>query len=160
MTDRIANGADTRVRPTRAPRHVLIFGAFLKLLLRAGIPLGYNRLVTIPGRTTGLPRVTALAVLEIEGRRWVWAPWGEVNWVRNLRASGRATIKTHGRMEDVRATELDAEQRLAFFRDVLRPFARSLPFGVAFIRLVDGVDLNRPVEAASGRRVFELQATS
>jgi len=36
------------------------------------------------------------------------------------------------------------------------PVARGIPFGVRFIRLFDGVDLNHPVEAAEGRPVFEL----
>ena len=31
-------------------------------------------------------------------------------------------------------------------------------FGVGFVRIVDGVDLNDPIEAAEGRRVFELHA--
>src|SRR5829696_2029223 len=60
------------------------------------------------------------------------------------------------RKEDVRATELDPTQRVEFFRDILGPLARGIPFGVWFIRTVDGVDLDRPLEAAEGRRVFEL----
>jgi deazaflavin-dependent oxidoreductase (nitroreductase family) len=140
----------------RAPWHVRFFGRFLQFLLAAGIPLGYNRLVTIRGRKSGIPRITPIAVLEVSGRRWVWAPWGEVNWVRNLRAAGRATIRGRGATDEVRATELDPGERVAFFRDVLGPFARSIPFGYWFIRLVDGVDLKDPIEAAEGRRVFEL----
>jgi hypothetical protein len=97
-----------------------------------------------------------LAVIRVGGRRWVWAPWGEVQWVRNLRAVGRATIAEHGRNEDVRAIELDPAGRIGFFRDVLGPLARSIPFGAWFIRTVDGVDLADPVRAAEGRRVFEL----
>jgi len=54
------------------------------------------------------------------------------------------------------ATELEPTERIAFFRDVLGPLARSIPFAVTFIRLADGVDLNDPVSAAEGRRVFEL----
>lgn len=142
--------------PARVPRSVAIFGPILKFLLAHGIPLGFNRLVTIRGRTTGRPRTAAIAVIEVGGRRWVWAPWGEVHWVRNLRAAGRATIAVRGREEEVTATELDATQRVDFFRDVLGPLARSFPFGVTFIRLVDGVDVRRPTEAAEGRRVFEL----
>ena len=142
--------------PARVPLSVSIFSPILKFLLALGVPLGYNRLVTIRGRKTGLPRTTPIAVLERSGRRWIWAPWGEVHWVRNLRAAGRATIDVRGRQEEVRATELDASERVAFFRDVLGPFARSIPFGVTFIRIVDGVDVNDPVRAAEGRRVFEL----
>ena len=143
-------------KAARVPRSVSIFSPILKFLLAAGVPLGYNRLVTIRGRKSGLPRTTPIAVIEASGRRWVWAPWGDVHWVRNLRAAGRATVKVRGQNEEVTATELDESQRVGFFRDVLRPFARGIPFGVGFVRIVDGVDLNDPIEAAEGRRVFEL----
>jgi deazaflavin-dependent oxidoreductase (nitroreductase family) len=157
--DRTAQEPTSSVsRPVaRVPLQVRVFSPILKALLAARVPLGYNRLVTIRGRKTGLPRTTAIAVLEVSGRRWVWAPWGEVNWVRNLREAGRATIKQRsGQTEEVRATELDADERVEYFRDVLAPFARSLPFGVTFIKLVDGVDVTDPGRAAEGRRVFEV----
>jgi hypothetical protein len=59
-------------------------------------------------------------------------------------------------MWNVVLTELDAQARADFFRDVYRPLGRSLPGGVTFVRLVDGVELNDPVEIAKPRRVFEL----
>lgn len=141
----------------RAPRWVTMFTPIAKPLLARGVPLGPNGLVTIRGRKSGLPRTTPVAVIQVGGRRWIWAPWGEVHWVRNLRAAGRATLTVRGQEEEVRATELDHAERVAFFRDVLAPHARSIPFGVTFIRVVDGVDLSDPVAAAAGRRVFELQ---
>ena len=143
----------------RPPRWVTIFTPIAKRLLSAGVPLGFNGLITTRGRTSGLPRRTPVAIIDVSGRRWIWAPWGEVNWVRNLRAAGRGTIEMRGRLEEVRATELDREERVGFFRDVLDPLARSIPLGVWFIRTVDGVDLADPVEAANGRPVFELHAT-
>jgi deazaflavin-dependent oxidoreductase (nitroreductase family) len=142
----------------RVPRRVLFFGAILKFLMEAGVPLGPNRLVTIRGRKSGLPRTTPLAVIAVNGRRWVWSPWGESQWVRNLRAVGRATISVRGRTEEVTATELDPAERVEYFRNTLGAFARSIPFGVQFIRIVDGVDVNDPVAAAEGRRVFELHS--
>lgn len=149
MTGLVGNAA-------RAPRYVTFFGPIAKALLRAGVPLGFNGLITIRGRTSGLPRTTPVAIIDVSGRRWVWAPWGDVQWVRNLRAAGRATITVRRRTEEVTATELDAAQRVEFFRDTVGPVARSIPFGVSFIRIVDGVDLNDPIEAAEGRPVFEL----
>ena len=138
------------------PRLVPLFNPVAKVLLAAATPMGPNGLITIRGRKSGLPRTTPVAIIEVSGRRWVWAPWGDVHWVRNLRAAGRATITVRRRNEDVRATELDPAERIEFFRDVLGPLARRIPFGVWFIRTFDGVDLNDPVEAAEGRRVFEL----
>jgi deazaflavin-dependent oxidoreductase (nitroreductase family) len=142
----------------RVPLQVRLFSPILQLLLRARVPLGYNRLVTIRGRKSGVPRTAAIAVIEVSGRRWVWAPWGEVHWVQNLRAAGRATIAVRGRNEEVRATELDMAGRAAFFRDVLGPFARRIPFGYLLVRMVDGVDLHHPEDVADGRRVFELHS--
>ena len=147
---------DRIVSTARTPRRVRFFSPILEFLLATSVPLGYNRLVTITGRKSGRPRTTAIAVIEVSGRRWVWAPWGDVNWVRNLRAAGHATITMRHRHEEVIATELDPAERVGFFRDVLAPIARSIPFGIWFIRIVDGVDIGDPLEAAEGRRVFEL----
>jgi hypothetical protein len=80
--------------------------------------------------------------------------------VGNLRAAGRATITVRRREESVVATELDAEQRVAFFRDTLGPLARSIPFGMWFIRTVDRTDPDDPIRAAEGRAVFELVPAS
>ncbi len=139
-----------------APWWVTVWGPIAKLLLATGLPMGSRGLLTIRGRKSGLPRTTPVAIIEVSGRRWVWAPWGDVQWVRNLRAAGRATITVRRRKEEVTATELDPTQRVAFFRDILGPLARRIPFGVWFIRTFDQVDLDDPVEAAEGRRVFEL----
>lgn len=150
-------GADlTTTRRARAPRWVKIFNPVARSLLTAGAPMGVNALVTIRGRKSGLPRSTPLAIIKVAGRRWIWAPWGEVDWVRNLRAAGRATITVRGRDEEVMASELDAPERVTFFRDELGPFARGIPFGYWFARIVDGTDLDDPVGAAEGRAVFEL----
>ncbi len=151
--DMPARSADT----DGAPRWVTMFTPLAKLLLKAGIPLGPNGLITIRGRKSGVPRSNPVAIIEYSGRRWIWAPWGEVQWVRNLRAARKATVTRRGRVEEFDATELTAEERVGFFRDDLGGLARSVPFGVWFIRTVDGVDLNHPVEAAQGRPVFELQ---
>jgi deazaflavin-dependent oxidoreductase (nitroreductase family) len=156
MSSHASQWSDQRRSVARVPRSVPLFNPILKFLLGVGVPLGFNGLVTIRGRKSGVPRTTPLAIIEASGRRWVWSPWGEVQWVRNLRAAGRARITVRRRSEDVRATELDESQRVAFFRDVLGPVARGIPFGIQFIRIVDGVDLRDPVAAAEGRRVFEL----
>ena len=157
MTTQIDH-ADRHDKAEHAPWWVTIFAPVATAFLQAGAPLGFNGLITIRGRTSGEPRTVPVAIIDVSGRRWVWAPWGDVNWVRNLRAAGGATISVRGRTQDVAASELDHDQRLAFFRDVLAPVARDIPFGRTFIRVVDGVDLDDPVEAADGRPVFELHA--
>ena len=149
MSERIATA-------TAVPGYLSFFNPIAKRLLAAGVPMGFNGLITIRGRKSGLPRTTAVAIIADADGRWVWSPWGDVQWVRNLRAAGRATITVRGRKEDVTATELDPTERVAFFRDTLGPVARRIPLGVRFIRMLDGVDVRHPVEAAEGRVVFEL----
>ena len=143
-------------QPGRPPRIVQLLNPIARRLLAAGVPMGVNALVTVAGRRSGLPRTTPLAVIAVGDRRWIWSPWGETDWVRNLRAAGRATITMHGSSEEVRVTELTPPERVGFFRDVLRPYAHGIRFGVAFIRILDGVDVDQPEAVAQGRRVFEL----
>src|SRR5829696_1195356 len=100
--------SDRTGRAAAAPRWVTFWGPIAKGLLAAGVPMGFNGLITIRGRNSGLPRTTPVAIIEVSGRRWVWAPWGDVQWVRNLRATDRATIVVRRRNEAVTATELDA----------------------------------------------------
>ena len=138
------------------PRAFSVFNAIAKPLLRAGMPMGYNGLLTTTGRKSGEPRTAALAIIERDGRRWVWSPWGEVNWVRNLRASGQATVTVRKRTELVRAVELDDTQRVRFFEQTLQPIARRIPGGRTFLRVLDGIDIDDPASAAAGKVVFEL----
>lgn len=119
-----------------------------KLLLAVGNPMGPNVLVTVRGRKTGRPRSTPLMIFEDSGKRWLVAPYGEVNWVLNLRAAGRATITRRRRREDVAAVELGPTEAVEIFRDVLGPYARRMRFGSG--------SFDDPVEAAKGRPIFEL----
>jgi hypothetical protein len=86
----------------------------------------------------------------------VISPFGEVNWVRNLRAAGRATITAGRRKEEVTAIELGRTEAAEFIRDVLAPHARRTRLGAWFVRSVDKIDIDDPVAAAEGRPVFEL----
>ena len=95
MSNRIGSAVDIPWR-LRVLRRLPFFNAIAKFLLEAGVPMGFNGLLTVRGRKSGMPRTTPVAIIAASGRRWVWAPWGEVQWVRNLRAAGRATISAWG----------------------------------------------------------------
>jgi deazaflavin-dependent oxidoreductase (nitroreductase family) len=154
MSEPIATPVPARSR--RVPRVASVFNPLARRLLAFGMPMGPNALVTIRGRTSGEPRTTPLAVIEVDGRRWIWSPWGDVHWVRNLRVAGHATISTGRSSTEVRAVELDPAERVRFFRDVFAPFVHATPFGVRFVRMLDGVDVDDPVEVARDHPVFEL----
>lgn len=93
------------------PRFVRMANVLTTTLLRAGVNLvGFGHhptyLLTVRGRKSGQPRTTPVSVVEQEGKRYLFAPYGMVDWVRNLRAAGEATLTRGRRAESVRATEL------------------------------------------------------
>jgi hypothetical protein len=74
MSDRIGSAAG--VPGVRVPPRWVFsfFNPIAKFLLVARVPMGFNGLVTIRGRRSGLPRTTPVAIIQVSGRRWVWAP--------------------------------------------------------------------------------------
>ena len=148
---------------TRAPAFVRWSNPITRALLRLGLPMGPNVLMTIRGRTSGEPRTAPVAVAEIDGRRFVIGAYGDVHWVRNLRAAGEADIRIRGRNQHVRATELDPTAARVFFGEILPGFIARFPwFGRAFARALFGLVgpevLSDPERAAAARPVFELRA--
>jgi deazaflavin-dependent oxidoreductase (nitroreductase family) len=120
--------------------------------------MGPNALITVHGRRSGLPRSTPITIVESSGRRWVLAPFGDVNWVRNLRAEGSAAITVRRHTEEVTAVELTPDEAVAFFRTTLAPLARRYGrLAMWIMRNVDKIDIDDPLEAAQGCPVFELQ---
>jgi deazaflavin-dependent oxidoreductase (nitroreductase family) len=141
----------------RAPAVVSLFNPIARALLRAAPILGPNALITVRGRKSGVLHTTPVALVEIDGRRWVIGTFGEVNWVRNLRAAGEATLSVGRRREEVRATELDVAAGTEFFRAVLGPYVRRLRVGGLILALLGAREiLDDPAAAARRRPVFEL----
>lgn len=144
---------------TQAPAFVRLANAFVTRLARAGVPTGPNVLLTVRGRKSGEQRTTPVAVVEVEGRRWVQSPFGEVNWVRNLRAAGEATLTVRRRHENVVARELQEGEAVRFYTDVLAPYLRRQRGGTRLARVLRLSDvLTDPVGAARRHPVFELEA--
>jgi deazaflavin-dependent oxidoreductase (nitroreductase family) len=144
----------------RVPGFVRFFDPLAHRLLGAGVSMGPNALLTVRGRKSGLPRTTPVALVEADGRRWIQAPFGDVNWVRNLRASGEATVAAGRRTESVTAVELTADEAVAFYAEVLTPTFRRFPAPVrwslgSLLGLRD--ILQDPAKAAREHPVFELK---
>ena len=152
----------TTPRPlARVPAFIRLSNGLSRRLLRANMPMGPNVLMTIRGRTTGEPRSAAVAIAEIDGHRYVIGAYGDVNWVKNLRAAGEADIKIHGHIEKFRARELDHAAALTFFDSTLPTYIAHFPrLGRGFARVLFGSVapeiFNDHALAATTRPVFEL----
>lgn len=104
-------------KPYRAGWGVRASNAWMRTVIHAGLPMWSFRVLGVPGRRTGRTIETPLAVFEQDGRRYLVASYGTVNWVRNLRAAhGKATLRHGRRTETVTAMELPVEQAAKVFR--------------------------------------------
>jgi deazaflavin-dependent oxidoreductase (nitroreductase family) len=75
------------------------------------------------GAKTGMPRVSPLGRIEIDGRVFIVASYGgaEVNpaWVHNLRVHPKARIETGAETLDVVARELPSDERNAVWARIV-----------------------------------------
>jgi deazaflavin-dependent oxidoreductase (nitroreductase family) len=129
------------------------FNAFLKSLLRVGMPFGNTVVLTVPGRKTGQPRSTPIT-LQVEGaRRYAMAPYGEVAWVQNVRAAGgRASVKSRGRAETVRLQEVAPAEAAPLLKKYMEAFGRVQPYFEA----KPGDPVERFAAEADRHPVFEI----
>jgi deazaflavin-dependent oxidoreductase (nitroreductase family) len=92
-------------------------------VLRRGLTLGSQHLLTVPGRRSGEPRSTPVSIATFGGRRYIVAAFADAAWVGNVRAAGGASLARGGRTETVRLVELPVEERgpaLRAFLDQVR----------------------------------------
>jgi deazaflavin-dependent oxidoreductase (nitroreductase family) len=113
----------------RAPWAIRFLNPVVRAVFGAGVPAGPNVLLSVRGRSSGVERTFPVSLLEIDGRRYVQGAFGEVAWVRNLRASGVAVLRRGRTAETVRAVELDPETAGRIFHDALASYPRSRSLG-------------------------------
>jgi deazaflavin-dependent oxidoreductase (nitroreductase family) len=97
-------------------------------VLRRGLRIGSQHLLTVRGRKTGEPRSTPISVAVIDGTRYIVAAFGDAAWVANVRAAGSAELSRGGRTEQVMLTELPIADR----GPVLRAFLAQVRGGTRY----------------------------
>jgi deazaflavin-dependent oxidoreductase (nitroreductase family) len=105
-------------RPGWFTKHV--FNPIVAGLTKLGISVAGSRILEVPGRKTGEPRRTPVNLLKHEGERYLVAPRGNTQWVRNLRASGSGRLLVGRRAEEFRATEIADHEKSQLLRAYLR----------------------------------------
>jgi deazaflavin-dependent oxidoreductase (nitroreductase family) len=68
------------------------FNRLFGLLIRIGIGLSHNYLLEVRGRKSGRKYSTPVNLLELDGSEYLVAPRGFTQWVKNVIASGEATL--------------------------------------------------------------------
>jgi deazaflavin-dependent oxidoreductase (nitroreductase family) len=108
-------------RPGWFTKHA--FNPMIGGLTRLGLSLAGSRVLEVRGRKSGEWRRTPVNPLELEGERYIVAPRGETQWVRNLRASSEGRLRKGRWTEEFTATELPDEEKLPVLRAYLKKWA-------------------------------------
>ena len=133
-----------------------LFNVIVGRLTRLGISVYGSRVLYVKGRTSGEWRSTPVNPLRLpDGTRYLVAPRGNTQWVRNMRAAGGGELRIGRKVEPFTATEVADDAKPAILRAYLRKW--KFEVGVFF----DGVDAKAPEEKlreiAPGYPIFRIE---
>ena len=112
-------------RNTRARR---LGNVLIRPLARLGLAGKRTHLLTTVGRNSGKRHSTPVQLVFLNGERWLVAPYGEREWVKNARAAGEVELTRARRTERVSVEEVDAEAAAQVLREYLRTTRVSKPY--------------------------------
>jgi deazaflavin-dependent oxidoreductase (nitroreductase family) len=97
-----------------------VFNRLIALATRLGLSVAGSRVLEVKGRKSGEWRKTPVNLLVFEGDRYLVAPRGNTQWVRNLRAAGGGRLVVGRRSEEFTATEVPEAERGPLLRAYLK----------------------------------------
>ena len=122
--------------------------AAVRWLTDHGISLMGSRVLAVRGRTSGEPRSNPVNLLELDGERYLVAPRGNTQWVRNARAAGSGQLRLGKRIEQVELVELPAGERVP----VLRVYLAQVGLGGRPVRRGPVQEVHRRRDRRGGAR--------
>jgi hypothetical protein len=129
-----------------------IVNRILSWMLERGVSPRNYFLLTVPGRITGKPHTVPVALVAQGINRWLVAPYGVVDWVKNARVSGMVTLSRGKKYEKLILRELPFSEAAP----VLKSYLESYPIAKSYFSVkVDSPD-HEFVQEAKTRPVFEL----
>ena len=137
-------------------RSTAIFNRAVAGLTKLGISVWGSRVLYVRGRSSGEWRSTPVNLLTHRGERYLVAPRGTTQWVRNLRAAGGlGELHLGRRVEPFRATELGDDAK----PDVLRAYLKrwKMEIGVFFNGVGPDASDDKLREIAPGYPVFQIE---
>lgn len=142
---------------TAGYRSMRYFNKLAAALTKAGVSLMGSRILSVRGRKSGAWRSTPVNLLVVDGTRYLVAPRGHTQWVRNIRVNPQARLRLGRKIELVRAIELaDADKP-----DIIRVYLKKWAWEVGAFFGGD-VRADSPLETlqriAPGVPVFRLES--
>jgi deazaflavin-dependent oxidoreductase (nitroreductase family) len=143
---------DRYVKPGKSTN---VFNEAVAVLTRMGVSVYGSRVLSVRGRKTGEQRSTPVNLLTVDGRRYLVAPRGVTQWVRNLRAAGEGELRVGRRVERFVPTEVADDDKA----DILRAYLRRWRWetGVFFDGVKADADDERLRGMAPGYPIFRIE---
>ena len=139
--------ASYRTRPLRR-----LLNVFVRPLARLGLAGKRTHVLTVVGRKSGKRYSTPVLLVFLDGERWLVAPYGEQEWVKNARAAGWVELTRARRTERVQVEEVGPDRAAP----VLRAYLRSTPVTAPFFDAKRSAPLERFAQEAHRHPVFRL----
>jgi deazaflavin-dependent oxidoreductase (nitroreductase family) len=140
------------VKPDPFTKHV--FNRVVAGLTRVGISVWGSRVLVVRGRSSGQPRSTPVNLLTYDGQRYLVAPRGHTQWVRNLRVAGEGELKVGRRTEHFTAVELADAAKVEILRAYLKRWKAEV--GIFFGGVSAKSTTEDLVRIAPNHPVFQL----
>lgn len=107
-----------------------VFNPIVAGITRAGLSVYGSRVLAVRGRKSGEWRATPVNLLILGGNRYLVAPRGHTQWVRNLRVAGEGELRLGRRVERFTATEIPDDDKPPILRAYLKKW--KVEVGVFF----------------------------
>jgi deazaflavin-dependent oxidoreductase (nitroreductase family) len=117
-----------------------VFNRAVATLTRMGVSVWGSRILSVRGRSSGVMRSTPVNVLTVADARYLVAPRGETQWVRNIRVAGGGELTRGRRREPIAVREIGDDDKVEILRAYLRRWKAEV--GVFF----DGVSASSSAE--------------
>ena len=133
-----------------------VFNRGVELLTRAGVSVWGSRILRVRGRKSGELHSHPVNLLTFDGVRYLVAPRGLTQWVRNIRVSGGGELVLGNKVEHFKAVEIPDEAKMPILRAYLRRWKAEV--GIFF----QGVSADSPEEdvrrIAPDHTVFRIES--
>lgn len=96
-----------------------VFNRLVAVSTKLGLSVAGSRVLEVKGRKSGEWRQTPVNLLEFEGARYLVAPRGNTQWVRNMRISGGGRLVLGRHVEEFTAKEVSEDKRVPLLRAYL-----------------------------------------
>lgn len=102
------------------------FNRVFGFLVGLGLGFSYNYLLQVRGRKTGKIYSTPINLLELQDKKYLVAPRGRTQWVRNAEAAGEVTLKKGSKRWKFRLRPIADAEKPTILKAYLDTFRREV----------------------------------